>query len=116
MSGGRIAARGDLHASVTAFNQAGGELSSEGALMLEADSLDNRSGGLVSADGNLTVSARRIDNRAGEIASPGQVTLDVAEQLDNRGGKAIGDSDFASPRHGYSTRTAGYSPVVMGCA
>ena len=69
---GRIAARGDLHASVTAFNQAGGELSSEGALMLEADSLDNRSGGLVSADGNLTVSARRIDNRAGEIASPGR--------------------------------------------
>ncbi|MFX6759896.1 hypothetical protein ABTH30_23640, partial [Acinetobacter baumannii] len=55
---GRIAARGDLHASVTAFNQAGGELSSEGALMLEADSLDNRSGGLVSADGNMTVSAR----------------------------------------------------------
>lgn len=84
--------------------------------MLEADSLDNRSGGLVSADGNLTVSARRIDNRAGEIASPGQVTLDVAEQLDNRGGKAIGDSGLrlAAPR--YSTRTAGYSPVVMGCA
>ncbi|MDF5972323.1 hypothetical protein P4048_00035 [Pseudomonas aeruginosa] len=37
------------------------------------------------------------------------MTLDVAEQRDNRGGKAIvAIADFASPRHGYSTRTAGY--------
>lgn len=84
--------------------------------MLEADSLDNRSGGLVSADGNLTVSARRIDNRAGEIASPGQVTLTSPSSWTTEAARPSAIADFASPRHGYSTRTAGYSPVVMGCA
>ncbi|MGA4816964.1 hypothetical protein ACPA9J_27730 [Pseudomonas aeruginosa] len=56
---------------MTAFNQAGGELSSEGALMLEADSFDNRSGGLVSADGNLTVSAREDRQPCGRNRQPG---------------------------------------------
>ncbi|WP_457958012.1 two-partner secretion domain-containing protein [Pseudomonas aeruginosa] len=91
-AGGRIAAKGDLQATLGSLAQQGGELVSQGSLDLRADTLDNSQSGLIAANGGIAIEARQVDNRAGEISSTSKVAVNAREQLDNRGGKVIGDS------------------------
>ncbi|HCF7731225.1 TPA: two-partner secretion system putative hemagglutinin TpsA2 [Pseudomonas aeruginosa] len=91
-AGGRIAAKGDLRATLGSLAQQGGELVSQGSLDLRADTLDNSQSGLIAANGGIAIEARQVDNRAGEISSTSKVAVNAREQLDNRGGKVIGDS------------------------
>lgn len=91
-AGGRIAAKGDLQATLGSLAQQGGELVSEKTLKVAADVLDNSQSGLIAANGGIAIEARQVDNRAGEISSTSKVAVNVREQLDNRGGKVIGDS------------------------
>ncbi|WP_163360130.1 hypothetical protein, partial [Enterobacter hormaechei] len=69
----------------------GGELTTQGALALDADKVDNGAGRIAGNRG-VVIDARQVDNRAGEIASQGVATLNLTEQLDNRGGKVVADS------------------------
>ncbi|MFU4579941.1 two-partner secretion system putative hemagglutinin TpsA2 [Pseudomonas aeruginosa] len=91
-AGGRIAAKGDLQATLGSLAQQGGELVSEKTLKVAADTLDNSQSGLIAANGGIAIEARQVDNRAGEISSTSKVAVNAREQLDNRGGKVIGDS------------------------
>ncbi|WOJ12585.1 DUF637 domain-containing protein [Pseudomonas aeruginosa] len=91
-TGGRIAAKGDLQATLGSLAQQGGELVSEKTLKVAADTLDNSQSGLIAANGGIAIEARQVDNRAGEISSTSKVAVNAREQLDNRGGKVIGDS------------------------
>ncbi|HGN2789262.1 TPA: DUF637 domain-containing protein [Pseudomonas aeruginosa] len=91
-AGGRIAAKGDLQATLGSLAQQGGELVSEKTLKVAADVLDNSQSGLIAANGGIAIEARQVDNRAGEISSTSKVAVNAREQLDNRGGKVIGDS------------------------
>ncbi|MCT7414620.1 two-partner secretion system putative hemagglutinin TpsA2 [Pseudomonas aeruginosa] len=91
-AGGRIAAKGDLQATLGSLAQQGGELVSEKTLKVAADTLDNSQSGLIAANGSIAIEARQVDNRAGEISSTSKVAVNAREQLDNRGGKVIGDS------------------------
>ncbi|MBI8227377.1 DUF637 domain-containing protein, partial [Pseudomonas aeruginosa] len=91
-AGGRIAAKGDLQATLGSLAQQGGELVSEKTLKVAADVLDNSQSGLIAANGGIAIEARQVDNRAGEISSTSRVAVNAREQLDNRGGKVIGDS------------------------
>ncbi len=91
-AGGRIAAKGDLQATLGSLAQQGGELVSEKTLKVAADTLDNSQSGLIAANGGIAIEARQVDNRAGEISSTSRVAVNAREQLDNRGGKVIGDS------------------------
>ncbi|URH59944.1 two-partner secretion system putative hemagglutinin TpsA2 [Pseudomonas aeruginosa] len=91
-AGGRIAAKGDLQATLGSLTQQGGELVSEKTLKVAADTLDNSQSGLIAANGGIAIEARQVDNRAGEISSTSKVAVNAREQLDNRGGKVIGDS------------------------
>ncbi|HHN3967902.1 TPA: DUF637 domain-containing protein, partial [Pseudomonas aeruginosa] len=91
-AGGRIAAKGDLQATLGSLAQQGGELVSEKTLTVAADTLDNSQSGLIAANGGIAIEARQVDNRAGEISSTSKVAVNAREQLDNRGGKVIGDS------------------------
>ncbi len=91
-AGGRIAAKGDLQATLGGLAQQGGELVSEKTLKVAADTLDNSQSGLIAANGGIAIEARQVDNRAGEISSTSKVAVNAREQLDNRGGKVIGDS------------------------
>ncbi|HCG0952758.1 DUF637 domain-containing protein [Pseudomonas aeruginosa] len=91
-AGGRIAAKGDLQATLGSLAQQGGELVSEKTLTVAADTLDNSQSGLIAANGGIAIEARQVDNRAGEISSTSRVAVNAREQLDNRGGKVIGDS------------------------
>ncbi|HHW2203317.1 TPA: DUF637 domain-containing protein [Pseudomonas aeruginosa] len=91
-AGGRIAAKGDLQATLGSLAQQGGELVSEKTLKVAADTLDNSQSGLFAANGGIAIEARQVDNRAGEISSTSKVAVNAREQLDNRGGKVIGDS------------------------
>ncbi|MGU2010560.1 DUF637 domain-containing protein [Pseudomonas aeruginosa] len=91
-AGGRIAAKGDLQATLGILAQQGGELVSEKTLKVAADTLDNSQSGLIAANGGIAIEARQVDNRAGEISSTSKVAVNAREQLDNRGGKVIGDS------------------------
>ncbi|MEF2171536.1 DUF637 domain-containing protein [Pseudomonas aeruginosa] len=91
-AGGRIAAKGDLQATLGSLAQQGGELVSEKTLKVAADTLDNSQSALIAANGGIAIEARQVDNRAGEISSTSKVAVNAREQLDNRGGKVIGDS------------------------
>ncbi len=91
-AGGRIAAKGDLQATLGSLAQQGGELVSEKTLKVAADVLDNSQSGLIAANGGIAIEARQVDNRASEISSTSRVAVNAREQLDNRGGKVIGDS------------------------
>ncbi|HHZ7978941.1 TPA: two-partner secretion system putative hemagglutinin TpsA2 [Pseudomonas aeruginosa] len=91
-AGGRIAAKGDLQATLGSLAQQGGELVSEKTLKVAADTLNNSQSGLIAANGGIAIEARQVDNRAGEISSTSKVAVNAREQLDNRGGKVIGDS------------------------
>lgn len=91
-AGGRIAAKGDLQATLGSLAQQGSELVSEKTLKVAADTLDNSQSGLIAANGGIAIEARQVDNRAGEISSTSKVAVNAREQLDNRGGKVIGDS------------------------
>uniref|UniRef100_UPI00148E3C26 filamentous hemagglutinin N-terminal domain-containing protein n=2 Tax=Pseudomonas aeruginosa TaxID=287 RepID=UPI00148E3C26 len=67
-AGGRIAAKGDLQATLGSLAQQGGELVSEKTLKVAADTLDNSQSGLIAANGGIAIEARQVDNRAGEIS------------------------------------------------
>ena len=90
-AGGRIAAKGDLQATLAAWPSRW-RTGQRKTLKVAADTLDNSQSGLIAANGGIAIEARQVDNRAGEISSTSKVAVNAREQLDNRGGKVIGDS------------------------
>ncbi|MGV5275282.1 hypothetical protein, partial [Pseudomonas aeruginosa] len=59
-AGGRIAAKGDLQATLGSLAQQGGELVSEKTLKVAADTLDNSQSGLIAANGGIAIEARQV--------------------------------------------------------
>ncbi|MBD4395097.1 hypothetical protein GUG97_22590, partial [Xanthomonas citri pv. citri] len=75
-SKGRIVAKDELRAKLGALVQNGGELTTQGALALDADKVDNGAGRIAGHRG-VVIDVRQVDNRAGEIASQGVATLNL---------------------------------------
>ncbi|WP_428647334.1 hemagglutinin repeat-containing protein, partial [Pseudomonas sp.] len=87
--GSRIASEGALDASVSGFDQQGGELFSKSALTLDLNQgrLTNHKG-LINAPLLVLKNLAEVDNQDGEISSAQAFTL-AARSLDNGSGKLI---------------------------
>ncbi|WP_061301684.1 hemagglutinin repeat-containing protein, partial [Janthinobacterium agaricidamnosum] len=87
-AGGKIehAGSGALSLSAITFNDQRGQIGSNGALVLKADTLDHRGASTVAAQ--LALDAGTLDNRGGAIGQTGagQTALHIHGGLDNRGG------------------------------
>ncbi len=91
-AGGRIAAKGDLQATLGSLAQQGGELVSEKTLKVAADTLDNSQSGLIAANGGIAIEARQVDNsRSGVISAKGAVDIRTGV-LDNSRNGGIGSN------------------------
>ncbi|WP_447885274.1 hemagglutinin repeat-containing protein [Serratia fonticola] len=75
-------------------NSGQGTLSSQAALDVQADRLNNRDGGLILGTTRTGITARNIDNTAGRLQSSGQMTLSGVTQLDNRQGRILANGNL----------------------
>nr|WP_276522756.1 filamentous hemagglutinin N-terminal domain-containing protein [Pseudomonas nitroreducens] len=89
-SGGRIAAKGALLAQAERLEQNGGELLSEASLQVLAQQLYNRQGAWIGAMNDLDLRVGELFNLGAEISSRGALNL-VAVTADNSGGQVVGD-------------------------
>nr|WP_246593549.1 hemagglutinin repeat-containing protein [Photorhabdus akhurstii] len=67
-------------------NSGQGKITSQDALVVQADRLNNREGGLLLGTIHTDVTARELDNTAGRLQSAGALTLSHLNVLDNRQG------------------------------
>lgn len=70
-------------------NSGQGTLSSQAALEVQTDHLDNRDGGRVLGTTHTSVTARDIDNMAGWLQSAGTLSLTGVSTLNNRQGRIL---------------------------
>ncbi|BEM33293.1 hemagglutinin-like protein [Serratia marcescens] len=78
----------------TLDNSGQGTLSSQAALNLQADRLNNRDGGLILGTTRADITSHDIDNTAGRLQSSGQMTLAGVTQLDNRQGRILANGNL----------------------
>ncbi|BEM43502.1 16S rRNA endonuclease CdiA [Serratia marcescens] len=78
----------------TLDNSGQGTLSSQAALNLQADCLNNRDGGLILGTTRADITSHDIDNTAGRLQSSGQMTLAGVTQLDNRQGRILANGNL----------------------
>ncbi|MGP1069079.1 hemagglutinin repeat-containing protein [Serratia sp. CY56907] len=78
----------------TLDNSGQGTLSSQAALNLQADRLNNRDGGLILGTTRADITSHDIDNTAGRLQSSGQMTLAGVMQLDNRQGRILANGNL----------------------
>ena len=78
----------------TLDNSGQGTLSSQAALNLQADRLNNRDGGLILGTTRADITSHDIDNTAGRLQSSGQMTLSGVTQLDNRQGRILANGNL----------------------
>ncbi|EOI1370609.1 hemagglutinin repeat-containing protein [Serratia marcescens] len=78
----------------TLDNSGQGTLSSQAALNLQADRLNNRDGGLILGTTRADITSHDIDNTAGRLQSNGQMTLAGVTQLDNRQGRILANGNL----------------------
>ncbi|MDO8040282.1 filamentous hemagglutinin N-terminal domain-containing protein, partial [Janthinobacterium sp. SUN137] len=94
---GRIehAGTGVLAITASTLNGQGGKLIGNGALRIDAASIDHRDATLVAQQ--VTLQAGSLDNRGGGIGQTGSggMTLGVAQTLDNTGGRIESNGDLA---------------------
>ncbi|PQQ24549.1 filamentous hemagglutinin [Photorhabdus luminescens] len=67
-------------------NSGQGKITSQDALVVQADRLNNREGGLLLGTIHTDVTARELNNTAGRLQSAGALTLSHLNVLDNRQG------------------------------
>ncbi|HHK5725460.1 TPA: hemagglutinin repeat-containing protein [Serratia marcescens] len=93
--GGQLVSTQGLTLKAEALDNSGqGTLSSQGAIKLLTDRLNNRDGGLILGTTRTDITARDIDNTAGRLQSSGQMTLSGVTQLDNRQGRILADGNL----------------------
>ncbi len=78
----------------TLDNSGQGTLSSQAALNLQADRLNNRDGGLILGTTRADITSHDIDNTAGRLQSSGQMTLAGVTQLGNRQGRILANGNL----------------------
>lgn len=78
----------------TLDNSGQGTLSSQAALNLQADRLNNRDGGLILGTTRADITSHDIDNTAGRLQSSGQMTRAGVTQLDNRQGRILANGNL----------------------
>ncbi|HGM6987518.1 TPA: hemagglutinin repeat-containing protein [Serratia marcescens] len=78
----------------TLDNSGQGTLSSQAALNLQADRLNNRDGGLILGTTRADITSHDIDNTAGRLQSSGQMILAGVTQLDNRQGRILANGNL----------------------
>lgn len=78
----------------TLDNSGQGTLSSQAALNLQADRLNNRDGGLILGTTRADITSHDIDNIAGRLQSSGQMILAGVTQLDNRQGRILANGNL----------------------
>ncbi|MCJ1884706.1 filamentous hemagglutinin N-terminal domain-containing protein [Pseudomonas sp. LA21] len=88
--GGEVSSQQGFALHLTALNNQGGKLLSEGALNLTAHSIDNRQDGWIGALQGIELQAAELLNQGGEISSRTRVSID-AGQLDNSAGRIASD-------------------------
>ncbi|MBJ2065020.1 hemagglutinin repeat-containing protein [Serratia odorifera] len=75
-------------------NSEQGMLSSQAALAVRAERLNNRDGGQILGTTHTDISARDIDNTAGLLQSADRLTLSHLSQLDNRHGRILANGNL----------------------
>ncbi|MGK5004087.1 hemagglutinin repeat-containing protein [Janthinobacterium sp. LB2P70] len=94
---GRIehAGTGVLAITASTLNGQGGKLIGNGALRIDAGSIDHRDATLMAQQ--VTIQAGSLDNRGGGIGQTGSgsMTLGIAQTLDNTGGRIESNGDLA---------------------
>ncbi|MGX9772324.1 two-partner secretion domain-containing protein [Janthinobacterium aestuarii] len=94
---GRIehAGNGVLAITASTLNGQGGKLIGNGALRIDAGSIDHRDATLVAQQ--VTIQAGSLDNRGGGIGQTGagSMTLGIGQLLDNTGGRIESNGDLA---------------------
>lgn len=75
-------------------NSGQGSISSQAALDVRADRLNNRDGGLILGTTHTGITARDIDNTAGRLQSAGTLTFTDVATLDNRQGRLLANGNL----------------------
>ncbi|RRZ97076.1 hemagglutinin repeat-containing protein [Erwinia sp. 198] len=102
VSSGTVDNRGGQLVSVQALsveskltdNSANGIVSSQQALVIQADQVINRDGGRLIGTTHTSVTAGSLDNRAGRVQSRGALTLTLLQTLNNQQGLILSSLDL----------------------
>ncbi|WP_304163656.1 hemagglutinin repeat-containing protein, partial [Lonsdalea britannica] len=95
-SAGQLVSTQDFTLNAPQLNNSGqGTISSQGALDIQSDTVNNRDGGLILGTTRTGVTAREADNTAGRLQSAGALTLTGLTQLDNSQGRVIANGPLS---------------------
>ncbi|MFI8416397.1 hemagglutinin repeat-containing protein [Serratia sp. NPDC078593] len=101
---GQVVSTGKLQINADQLdNSTQGTLSSQDALVVQTDRLNNRDGGLLLGTTDTDISARQLDNYAGRLQSAGSLRLTRLETLDNRQGRILANGALSINASGART-------------